>query len=145
VVPTFTIWDAALGKYRLRFDPAVELVRTGDLEADIKANTQKLTSIIEEYVREYPEQWFVGAPAVEDAATGGCSAVLRTASGFGFWASGFRLPRPGLKAAPVLGFELSTCIIWGFAARSRYLFLRETRTKSSTIVSAASQEIKCIR
>ena len=24
VVPTFTIWDAALGKYRLRFDPAVD-------------------------------------------------------------------------------------------------------------------------
>ena len=57
VVPTFTIWDAALGKYRLRFDPAVELERTGDLEADIKANTQKLTSVIEDYVRKYPEQW----------------------------------------------------------------------------------------
>ena len=57
VVPTFTIWDAALGKYRLRFDPALELVRTGDLEADIKANTQKFTSVIEEYVRKYPEQW----------------------------------------------------------------------------------------
>jgi len=57
VVPTFTIWDAALGKYQLRFDPAVELVRTGDLEADIKANTQKFTSIIEDYVRKYPEQW----------------------------------------------------------------------------------------
>ena len=57
VVPTFTIWDAALGKYRLRFDPAVELVRTGDLDADIKANTQKLTAVIEEYVRKYPEQW----------------------------------------------------------------------------------------
>jgi KDO2-lipid IV(A) lauroyltransferase len=57
VVPTFTIWDAALGKYRLRFDPAVELVRTDDLEADIKTNTQRFTSIIEEYVRKYPEQW----------------------------------------------------------------------------------------
>jgi Kdo2-lipid IVA lauroyltransferase/acyltransferase len=57
VVPTFTIWDEKLGKYRLRFDPAVELVRTGDLEADIKANTQKLTSVIEDYVRKYPEQW----------------------------------------------------------------------------------------
>jgi KDO2-lipid IV(A) lauroyltransferase len=57
VVPTFTIWDAELGKYRLRFDPAVELVRTGELEADIKANTQRFTSIIEEYVRKYPEQW----------------------------------------------------------------------------------------
>ncbi len=57
VVPAFTIWDKDLGKYRLRFDPAVELVRTGDLEADILANTQKFTSIIEEYVRKYPEQW----------------------------------------------------------------------------------------
>ena len=57
VVPTFTIWDADLRKYRLRFDPAVELVRTDDLEADIKTNTQRFTSIIEEYVRKYPEQW----------------------------------------------------------------------------------------
>jgi KDO2-lipid IV(A) lauroyltransferase len=57
VVPGFTIWDKALGKYRLRFDPAVQLIRTGNLEADVIANTQKFTSIIEEYVRRYPDQW----------------------------------------------------------------------------------------
>jgi Kdo2-lipid IVA lauroyltransferase/acyltransferase len=57
VVPGFTIWDEALGKYRLRFDPAVELVRTGDVEVDIVANTQKFTKVIEDYVRKYPEQW----------------------------------------------------------------------------------------
>jgi Kdo2-lipid IVA lauroyltransferase/acyltransferase len=57
VVPGFTIWDDSLRKYRLRFDPAVELVRTGDLEADIVANTQKFTKVIEDYVRKYPEQW----------------------------------------------------------------------------------------
>jgi len=57
VVPGFTIWDEVLGKYRLRFDPAVELLRTGDLEADIVANTQKFTKVIEDYVRKYPEQW----------------------------------------------------------------------------------------
>jgi len=57
VIPVFTIWDRSLGKYRLRFDPAVELARSNDLEADIKTNTQKLTSIIENYVRKYPEQW----------------------------------------------------------------------------------------
>jgi len=39
------------------FDPPVELIRTGDLEADITTNTQKFTSIIEGYVRRYPEQW----------------------------------------------------------------------------------------
>jgi KDO2-lipid IV(A) lauroyltransferase len=57
VVPGFTIWEEAMGKYRLRFDPAVELIRTGNLEADVIANTQKFTSIIEEYARKYPDQW----------------------------------------------------------------------------------------
>jgi KDO2-lipid IV(A) lauroyltransferase len=57
VVPGFTIWDPVLRKYRLRFDPAVELIRTGDNEADIVANTQVFTKIIEDYVRRYPEQW----------------------------------------------------------------------------------------
>ncbi len=57
VVPGFTIWDETIGKYRLRFDPAVELVRTGNLESDIVANTQKFTNVIEEYVRKYPDQW----------------------------------------------------------------------------------------
>jgi Kdo2-lipid IVA lauroyltransferase/acyltransferase len=57
VVPTFTIWDPALRKYRLRFDPALELIRTDDLEKDIAANTQLVTKVIEDYVRRYPEQW----------------------------------------------------------------------------------------
>ena len=57
VVPGFTIWDEAMGKYRLRFDPALELIRTGDLEADIVANTQRFTKVIEDYVRKYPDQW----------------------------------------------------------------------------------------
>jgi Kdo2-lipid IVA lauroyltransferase/acyltransferase len=57
VVPGFTIWDKDLGKYRLRFDPALALIRTGDLEADIVANTQQFTKVIEDYVRRYPDQW----------------------------------------------------------------------------------------
>ena len=57
VVPGFTIWDESLGKYRLRFDPALELIRTGNLEADIVANTQMFTKVIENYARKYPDQW----------------------------------------------------------------------------------------
>src|SRR6266536_3008604 len=57
VVPGFTIWDPELGKYRLRFDPALELIRTGDLDADTAANTQVFTKVIENYVRQYPDQW----------------------------------------------------------------------------------------
>jgi len=57
VVPGFTVWDPALRKYRLRFDPALELVRSGDNEADILANTQLFTDVIEHFVRRYPDQW----------------------------------------------------------------------------------------
>jgi KDO2-lipid IV(A) lauroyltransferase len=57
VVPGFTIWDRKLRKYRLRFDPALALIRTGDEEADIVANTALFTKVIEQYVRLYPDQW----------------------------------------------------------------------------------------
>jgi KDO2-lipid IV(A) lauroyltransferase len=57
VVPAFTLWDPGLRKYRVRFDPALELVRTGDEEADALANTALFTRVIEDYARQYPEQW----------------------------------------------------------------------------------------
>lgn len=57
VVPGYVVWDKDLGKYRLRFEPPVELVRTGDPEHDIVENTQKFTKILEDIIREYPEQW----------------------------------------------------------------------------------------
>ena len=57
VVPGFTIWDPGLQKYRLRFDPAVKLIRSKDREADVAANTQLFTKILEDYIRRYPDQW----------------------------------------------------------------------------------------
>ena len=57
VVPGFTIWDPQLQKYRLRFDPAVKLIRTKDRAADVVANTAQFTKVIEDYVRRYPDQW----------------------------------------------------------------------------------------
>jgi KDO2-lipid IV(A) lauroyltransferase len=57
VVPGFLVWDQERRTYRLRFDPAVELARTGDEEADIRENTARFTRIIEDYIRRYPDQW----------------------------------------------------------------------------------------
>jgi KDO2-lipid IV(A) lauroyltransferase len=57
VVPGFSIWDPVLRKYRLRFEPAVKLIRTQDEEADVLANTALFTKIIEDHVRRYPDQW----------------------------------------------------------------------------------------
>src|SRR3989441_1106896 len=55
--PGFTVWDPGLRKYRLRFDPALKLIRTGNDDADVVANTALFTKVIEEYVRKYPDQW----------------------------------------------------------------------------------------
>ena len=57
VVPGFTIWEPAQKKYVLRFDPALELVRTGNDDAEVEANTAMFTKVIEDYVRRYPGQW----------------------------------------------------------------------------------------
>lgn len=46
------------GRYRLVIGPEVELTRTGDRDADVLANTQRFTKVIEEAVRRYPDQWF---------------------------------------------------------------------------------------
>jgi KDO2-lipid IV(A) lauroyltransferase len=57
VVPAFTIWDKKLARYRIRFDPALKLVSTGNAESDAIANTAIFTKVIEDYARKYPEQW----------------------------------------------------------------------------------------
>jgi KDO2-lipid IV(A) lauroyltransferase len=57
VVPGFLWWDASRRKYRLRFEPAVALSRTNDEEADVRENTQRFTRVIEDFIREHPDQW----------------------------------------------------------------------------------------
>ena len=57
VVPGYAVWDESLEKYRLRFEPPLELVRTGDAERDIVENTQRFAKVTEEIIRKYPEQW----------------------------------------------------------------------------------------
>ncbi|HUJ32158.1 MAG TPA: lysophospholipid acyltransferase family protein [Candidatus Acidoferrum sp.] len=57
VVPGFLRWDQTLRKYRLQFQPAVDLARTGNEDTDIRENTARFTRVIENYVRENPDQW----------------------------------------------------------------------------------------
>ena len=56
VLPVFTrrLPD---GKYLLEIGKKVEIVRSENREADILTNTQNFTKIIEDHVRQYPEQW----------------------------------------------------------------------------------------
>ena len=57
VVPGYAFWDPQIAKYRLRFEPAVDLSRSGDTERDVLVNTQKFTKVIEEIIRKHPDQW----------------------------------------------------------------------------------------
>jgi KDO2-lipid IV(A) lauroyltransferase len=57
VVPGYAVWDESIRKYRLRFEPPVDLIRTGNAERDVLENTQKFTKVIEGIIRKYPEQW----------------------------------------------------------------------------------------
>ena len=57
VVPGYAYWDETIHKYRLRFEPALELVRTGESERDVFENTQRFAKALEEIIRKHPEQW----------------------------------------------------------------------------------------
>ena len=45
------------GKFEMHCDPPFELIRTGDTEKDVLANTAMFTQRIEEWVRRFPDQW----------------------------------------------------------------------------------------
>ncbi len=57
VVPGFLWWDYERRIYRLQFEPAVALVRTGNEEADVRENTARFTGVIEDHIRRHPDQW----------------------------------------------------------------------------------------
>lgn len=57
ILPLFAPWDATRGKYLLQLHPPVTVERTGNEDEDVRRLTAKLTQIIEEQIRRYPEQW----------------------------------------------------------------------------------------
>jgi Kdo2-lipid IVA lauroyltransferase/acyltransferase len=57
VIPGFMIWDKDTRKYRLRFDPQVDLISTGDPARDVVENTRAFNVLLENTIRQYPDQW----------------------------------------------------------------------------------------
>ncbi len=57
VLPAFMI-RMPDGRYKLQFQPAVEWTETGDPDRDILVNTQRYTQVVENVVRQYPDQYF---------------------------------------------------------------------------------------
>ena len=55
--PVFLVREGESGRHRIEILPEVEMITTGDREADIRVNTQRCTATIEDMIRRYPEQW----------------------------------------------------------------------------------------
>ncbi|MDR2861417.1 MAG: lysophospholipid acyltransferase family protein [Syntrophobacterales bacterium] len=56
VLPCFIVRQDD-GSYRLIIGEEVEIIRTDDMDRDVKVNTQRFTTIIENMIRQYPDQW----------------------------------------------------------------------------------------
>ena len=57
VLPGFMLWEPGERRYVLRFGPEVEIPRTENVAADILEGTQRCTSVLESWIRRYPDQW----------------------------------------------------------------------------------------
>lgn len=57
VMPAFAVWEESRQKYVIYLDPPIAYQKTGNSAKDIKEITEKVTKVVENYVRQYPEQW----------------------------------------------------------------------------------------
>lgn len=57
VLPVYLVRNEA-GGLELVVEEALELTRTGDLQADLQANTDHIMELLEALVRRYPDQWY---------------------------------------------------------------------------------------
>jgi Kdo2-lipid IVA lauroyltransferase/acyltransferase len=57
VIPFFMPWDKQRQRFLMRIDPPLAITRTGNEDDDVRRLTSLFTSVIEGYVRRYPDQW----------------------------------------------------------------------------------------
>jgi KDO2-lipid IV(A) lauroyltransferase len=57
VLPVFAPWDESRKRFVLKTDEPLKFESTGDETEDVRRLTQAFTSVVEKYVRQYPDQW----------------------------------------------------------------------------------------
>jgi KDO2-lipid IV(A) lauroyltransferase len=57
IFPVFLIREGETERHRIVVLPPVELAESGDIERDIVTNTERCNAVLEQILREYPEQW----------------------------------------------------------------------------------------
>lgn len=57
VIPAFLVREHGSWRHRIEILPAVEPVRTGDQETDLRETTAKFTAVFQQIVEQYPDHW----------------------------------------------------------------------------------------
>ncbi|HET6862165.1 MAG TPA: lysophospholipid acyltransferase family protein [Pyrinomonadaceae bacterium] len=57
IIPVFAPWDDRRKKFLLQVQPRVSTELSGDEDTDVRRLTEKLSLIIENEIRNYPDQW----------------------------------------------------------------------------------------
>jgi KDO2-lipid IV(A) lauroyltransferase len=57
ILPVFIPWDEEQKRFVLYIDPPLGITPTGDEKEDIRQLTSLFTSVVESYIRRFPEQW----------------------------------------------------------------------------------------
>ncbi|HEX9929993.1 MAG TPA: lysophospholipid acyltransferase family protein [Pyrinomonadaceae bacterium] len=57
VLPAFAVWEETKQKYVVYLEPPVEYKQGDASDENVRELTQKITNVVEKYVRLYPEQW----------------------------------------------------------------------------------------
>lgn len=57
VIPGFIV-RTGFDTHTLYFGAEIEIERTGDAKKDIEINTARLNKVLEDFIRQYPDQWF---------------------------------------------------------------------------------------
>ncbi|CAN5616697.1 lysophospholipid acyltransferase family protein [soil metagenome] len=57
VLPAFAVWNEEKQKYIVHLEPAIDYQKGENAEQNLIVLTQKITNVVEKYVRAYPEQW----------------------------------------------------------------------------------------
>ena len=57
VMPAFAVWEKSKNKYVVYLESPVEYNSGDNSDKNVRELTQKITKIVEKYVRRYPDQW----------------------------------------------------------------------------------------
>ena len=57
IIPICGVWDKVNNRYKIIHGDVIEPSRTDDRKQDIVETTAAFTAVLEDFIRQYPDQW----------------------------------------------------------------------------------------